>query len=58
MIITLITLVCFLRFLIVADDLLPLVDAFDYDLLYETLLKLKAGKNVQVPIYDFKTHSR
>jgi uridine kinase len=33
-------------------------NAFDYDLLFETLTKLKAGKSVQVPIYDFKTHSR
>jgi uridine kinase len=33
-------------------------DAFDYDLVVDTLQKLKMGKNVQVPIYDFKTHSR
>ncbi|RKP03604.1 hypothetical protein CXG81DRAFT_9250 [Caulochytrium protostelioides] len=33
-------------------------DAFDYDLLYETLLKLKQGVKVDVPIYDFVTHSR
>ena len=32
--------------------------AFDFDLLLETLTNLKAGKNVNVPIYDFKTHSR
>ena len=37
---------------------LPTLDAFDYDLLLETLHKLKEGKNVDVPIYDFKTHSR
>lgn len=34
------------------------LDAFDYELLMETLQKLKAGKSVEVPIYDFKTHSR
>uniref|UniRef100_A0A6B2L3U9 Uridine-cytidine kinase n=1 Tax=Arcella intermedia TaxID=1963864 RepID=A0A6B2L3U9_9EUKA len=32
--------------------------AFDWDLLIETMHKLKAGKNVSIPIYDFKTHSR
>jgi uridine kinase len=32
--------------------------AFDYDLLFETLKDLKAGKSVNVPNYDFKTHSR
>ncbi|KAJ1924683.1 Uridine kinase [Tieghemiomyces parasiticus] len=33
-------------------------NSFDYDLLYETLLALKQGKKVDIPIYDFKTHSR
>ena len=33
-------------------------NAFDYDLLLETLENLKCGKSVHVPIYDFKTHSR
>lgn len=33
-------------------------DAFDYDLLEETMKKLKQGKTVTIPIYDFKTHSR
>lgn len=33
-------------------------DAFDFDLLVETLTKLKEGKNVQIPTYDFTTHSR
>lgn len=33
-------------------------DAFDLDLLADTLQKLKDGKHVQVPIYDFSTHSR
>ncbi|KAI8374076.1 uridine kinase [Choanephora cucurbitarum] len=32
--------------------------ALDYDLLYETLIKLKEGKSVTVPIYNFSTHSR
>lgn len=32
--------------------------AFDWDLLLETMTKLKAGKNVKIPKYDFKTHSR
>ena len=33
-------------------------DAFDFDLLVDTLHKLKEGKHVNVPIYDFATHSR
>lgn len=33
-------------------------DAFDTPLLVETLTKLKAGKRVEIPIYNFKTHSR
>ncbi|KAI1295439.1 Uridine-cytidine kinase-like 1 [Halotydeus destructor] len=33
-------------------------DAFDYPLLIETLQKLKQGKYVEVPIYNFVTHSR
>ena len=33
-------------------------DAFDYDLMVETLRKLKEGKMVEVPVYDFNTHSR
>ncbi|GAB1601637.1 uridine-cytidine kinase-like 1 [Argonauta hians] len=33
-------------------------DAFDLDLLYQTLKRLKKGKNVEVPVYDFTTHSR
>ncbi len=37
---------------------MDVVDAFDHDLLLDTLQKLKEGKNVEVPIYDFKTHSR
>ena len=33
-------------------------DAFDFNLLIETLQKLKEGKKVEVPIYNFVTHSR
>ena len=33
-------------------------DAFDFELLFDTLRKLKRGRNVEVPIYDFTTHSR
>lgn len=33
-------------------------DAFDFELLIETLRKLKEGKRVDVPIYNFVTHSR
>uniref|UniRef100_A0A1I8J4V9 Uridine kinase n=2 Tax=Macrostomum lignano TaxID=282301 RepID=A0A1I8J4V9_9PLAT len=32
--------------------------AFDLNLLVETLKRLKQGKHVNVPIYDFTTHSR
>ena len=33
-------------------------DAFDVDLLVETLWRLKAWKSIEVPIYNFTTHSR
>lgn len=33
-------------------------DAFDVDLMVKTLRDLREGKSVQVPIYDFCTHSR
>lgn len=33
-------------------------DAFDFKLLIETLKKLKEGKRVEVPIYNFVSHSR
>ncbi|XP_039720813.1 LOW QUALITY PROTEIN: uridine-cytidine kinase-like 1 [Pteropus medius] len=33
-------------------------DAFDFDLIVATLQKLKQGKSVKVPVYDFTTHSR
>ncbi|KAK4365760.1 hypothetical protein RND71_013640 [Anisodus tanguticus] len=33
-------------------------DAFDTEQLLECVEKLKSGRSVQVPIYDFKTHQR
>eukprot|EP01129_Flabellula_baltica_P005683 TRINITY_DN2071_c0_g1_i1.p1 TRINITY_DN2071_c0_g1~~TRINITY_DN2071_c0_g1_i1.p1 ORF type:complete len:366 (-),score=97.63 TRINITY_DN2071_c0_g1_i1:382-1449(-) len=33
-------------------------DAFDFELLYETIFALKEGKSVSVPYYDFTIHSR
>ncbi len=33
-------------------------DALDFDLMYENLVNLKAGKSVEIPIYDFETHKR
>lgn len=33
-------------------------DAFDFDLLTSTLARLKRGKRVEVPCYNFVTHSR
>ncbi|XP_046994792.1 uridine-cytidine kinase-like 1 isoform X1 [Schistocerca americana] len=33
-------------------------DAFDFELLINTLQRLKVGKKVEVPIYNFVTHSR
>ena len=33
-------------------------DAFDFELLRKTLVRLKEGKKVEVPIYNFVTHSR
>lgn len=33
-------------------------DAFDFDLVSKTLLRLKEGKKVEVPIYNFMTHRR
>ena len=33
-------------------------DAFDYELLVETLKNLKRGKSVEIPIYSFKFHRR
>uniref|UniRef100_A0A8C4QAH6 Uridine-cytidine kinase n=1 Tax=Eptatretus burgeri TaxID=7764 RepID=A0A8C4QAH6_EPTBU len=33
-------------------------DAFDFELIILTLQKLKRGKSVKVPVYDFTTHAR
>ncbi|KAM6977055.1 uridine-cytidine kinase-like 1 isoform 1-T1 [Aplochiton taeniatus] len=33
-------------------------DAFDFGLLAHTLRKLKQGKSVKIPVYDFTTHGR
>lgn len=33
-------------------------DAFDIDLMIDVLRKLKEGRKVEVPIYNFITHSR
>ncbi|KAM4529879.1 uridine-cytidine kinase-like 1 isoform 2-T2 [Fundulus diaphanus] len=33
-------------------------DAFDFELLVSVLRKLKKGKSIKVPVYDFTTHSR
>lgn len=33
-------------------------DAFDFDLLTDILRKLKQGKSVKIPVYDFTTHGR
>jgi uridine kinase len=33
-------------------------DAFDVDQLYEDIVQLRQGKAVDVPVYDFVTHSR
>lgn len=33
-------------------------DAFDIDLMVDVLRKLKEGRKVDVPVYNFVTHSR
>lgn len=33
-------------------------DAFDNDLVLQTLQDILQGKTVQIPVYDFVTHSR
>uniref|UniRef100_UPI00398E44A3 uridine-cytidine kinase-like 1 isoform X1 n=1 Tax=Pristiophorus japonicus TaxID=55135 RepID=UPI00398E44A3 len=33
-------------------------DAFDFDLIVSTLRKLKRGKSVKIPVYDFTSHCR
>lgn len=32
--------------------------AFDFELLVATVRKLKQGKSVKIPVYDFTTHRR
>lgn len=34
------------------------IDAFDNDLVVETLCDIKEGKTVHIPVYDFVSHSR
>jgi len=33
-------------------------DAFDFELLVTVLRKLKKGKSIKVPVYDFTSHCR
>lgn len=33
-------------------------DAFDFELLISILRKLKKGKSIKVPVYDFTSHCR
>lgn len=33
-------------------------DAFDIDLMVDVLRKLKEGRKVEVPVYNFVSHSR
>lgn len=33
-------------------------DAFDNELIFKTLKEIIAGKTVQIPVYDFVSHSR
>ncbi|XP_064161822.1 uridine-cytidine kinase-like 1 isoform X2 [Anguilla rostrata] len=33
-------------------------NAFDFDLLVQTICKLKQGKSAKIPVYDFTTHGR
>ncbi|XP_035829665.1 uridine-cytidine kinase-like 1, partial [Aplysia californica] len=33
-------------------------DAFDFDLMVSTIRRLKDGKSINVPIYNFATHAR
>lgn len=35
-----------------------LPDAFDNELIMQTLRQILQGKTVQIPVYDFVTHSR
>lgn len=36
----------------------PCLDAFDNELIKETLQEILQGNEVQIPVYDFVTHSR
>lgn len=38
--------------------LLHLTDAFDNELIVKTLCDIMEGRTVQIPVYDFVTHSR
>jgi len=42
----------------VHEDKPIFLDAFDTKLMKTTLLNIINGKTVQIPEYDFKTHSR
>lgn len=33
-------------------------DAFDNELIFKTLKEITEGKTVQIPVYDFVSHSR
>lgn len=33
-------------------------DSFDHELLYKKLLKIQAGESVEIPIYNFSSHTR
>ncbi|RKP07840.1 uridine kinase family-domain-containing protein [Thamnocephalis sphaerospora] len=33
-------------------------DSFDYEIMVDCMTKLKQGKSVNIPVYDFATHSR
>lgn len=47
------------RILILVIELFPIsADAFDNDLVLQTLQDILQGKTVQIPVYDFVTHSR
>jgi uridine kinase len=33
-------------------------NALDWEAMVDAILKLKQGKSVEIPVYDFKTHTR
>ena len=41
-----------------ADQIIDHPDAIDNDLLVEHVRALKAGEAVELPVYDFRTHTR